>query len=89
MKIARPNYDKPHRCPGWSGVGWLSNKHNWCDGAKRSFPRGYNYAWYAFNRSACCNTLILPLAVKWFDWRTWKWEFTKLKWKIRDWRADR
>ncbi len=22
MRLSRPDYDKPHRCPGWSGPGW-------------------------------------------------------------------
>ena len=32
MRLSRPCYDKPHRCPGWAGGGWRSAKADRCDG---------------------------------------------------------
>lgn len=32
MRLSRPCYDKPHRCPGWAGGGWKSAKRDRCDG---------------------------------------------------------
>lgn len=31
LHIALPDFDKGHRCPGWSGEGMRANKVNWCD----------------------------------------------------------
>lgn len=31
LNISLPDFDKGHRCPGWSGEGWKFNKVNWCN----------------------------------------------------------
>lgn len=31
LHISLPDFDKGHRCPGWSGEGWRHNKVDWCD----------------------------------------------------------
>lgn len=28
MRLSRPCYDKPHRCPGWAGGGWNTAKRD-------------------------------------------------------------
>ena len=33
LNISLPDFDKGHRCPGWSGEGWKYNPVDWCDGA--------------------------------------------------------
>lgn len=30
LRISLPDFDKGHRCPGWSGEGMRFNKTNWC-----------------------------------------------------------
>lgn len=43
MRLSRPCYDKPHRCPGWAGGGWKSSndKHPCDNGSIRTrVPKG-------------------------------------------------
>lgn len=80
MRVAQSDYDKSWRCPGWSGSGWTHNKRNWCDGNLpegvsrwRGGARYYGFGWtLRFQRTNCCNTLVLPYALVWLNWRTWK-----------------
>jgi hypothetical protein len=30
VRISRPCWDKPHRCPGWAGAGWKFPKEDYC-----------------------------------------------------------
>lgn len=34
MRLSRPCYDKPHRCPGWAGGGMRYPKVDRCDGGR-------------------------------------------------------
>jgi hypothetical protein len=76
-RIARCDYNKPHRCPGWSGAGWTFNRHDWCDGvASRRWlhdrDRDYQGLWWLrVRKTACCGTYVLPHILVWLDWRTW------------------
>ena len=74
--IYRLNYDKPHRCPRWSGSGWRT--YPWekiddkCDGM--SFPDGmYEGRWWRwrFNRCSECGTLCWPHIVREIDLYHW------------------
>ena len=31
LNLSLPDFDKGHRCPGWSGEGMRYNKVNWCN----------------------------------------------------------
>jgi hypothetical protein len=77
-RIAECDYDKPARCPGWSGAGWTFNKRDWCDGAIS--PRWVNERdrdfaglwWLRIRKTNCCGTYVLPHVFVWLNWRTWK-----------------
>lgn len=75
------DYDKPHRCPGWSGSGWSYNKRDSCDdvlpdGVRRwrryADASGYGPGWqWMIRRTNCCDTLVLPYVLRWLHWRTY------------------
>lgn len=72
MRFAQCNYDKPHRCPGWSGSGWTLNKRNRCIGGTTWLGDPYSRFWYLkVRRTACCGTYVLPHALVWLNWRTY------------------
>lgn len=67
MRISRPCYDKPHRCPWWAGGGWRYPRVDRCEGGYIR-GRGEQRAWeYRFHRCPVCNVLVLPYASRWFD----------------------
>lgn len=69
--FSRPCYDKPHRCPGWAGGGWLRALVSRCDSgslAPYSFRRRY---WFGA-RCSTCHLYVLPIVTRWLD-PTWIW----------------
>jgi hypothetical protein len=76
VRVSRPNYDKMHRCPGWSGGGMLYAKVSRCDGGSLAW-NGDEYVdiyagrWCAWrvNRCSACGVYVLPSVVRWLDWR--------------------
>ena len=56
MRISRPCYDKPHRCPGQKGGGPKYAKVLLCDGGIVHYPRSM---WW-FGRCELCRVLVLP-----------------------------
>lgn len=74
MRISRPCYDKPYRCPGWSGGGDLFAKRVRCQNKTGSMVNMYDkrlWQW-RFNRHPECGVVVLPYVVRWLDWRWWK-----------------
>lgn len=75
------DYNKPHRCPGWSGAGWKMNRRNNCYDLlgpgehrwrKYGDNSGYGPGWqWMFRSTNCCNTLVLPYVLRWLNWRTY------------------
>lgn len=57
MRLSRPCYDKPHRCPGWAGGGWKSgnDKHPCNSGSIRTRKPDPDYA----------GEFIYPSTAKW------------------------
>lgn len=90
MKLALCDYDKPHRCPGWSGAGWKYNKKDWCDdtipdGMTRwGTPTLYDKKlWYArINKTNCCGTYVLPHFLIWFSPTKHKLAYGRIRSKI-------
>lgn len=85
-RIARPCYDKPHRCPGLRGPGTRYNKpgKNWCPGG---FVYGGQYERlrnWRVHRCEACGTYVLPYVVRWLDWRWWRWVARDLARKWED-----
>ena len=92
MRIARCDYDKPHRCPGWSGTGWTYNKRDFCDGGSPRWAkeedayRGSSLMWeFKVRKTVCCGTYVLPHFLVWFEPHTYAWKARVLSWRIRDW----
>lgn len=87
MRAVRKDYDKPNRCPGWSGSGireypWERSKP-FCDGG----PSGY-YAddcnnWRV-HQCGTCGLRTLPYVTRYID-PDW-YRVTPLWWyRLRDW----
>lgn len=84
MYLARMNYDKHHRCPGWSGGGWTYPKRERCDGGSLMVPGSWNLErtmalpadpWWKWKTYKCrkCDVLVLPYITRWLDptWLAW------------------
>lgn len=77
MRISRPCYDKPHRCPGWAGGGTRYAKVQRCAGITGSMVDMYEKRFwqFRFNKHNECGVTVLPYAVRWLDWRyVWGWK---------------
>jgi hypothetical protein len=87
----RSDYNKPHRCPAWSGPAWIAkDTRTTCP----SGSVGYRYELRAWKwrpaRCPKCGTVSLPYVLRWLDWRTWQLEWQRVKdkmiWAVYDWR---
>lgn len=89
-QISRPNYDKRHRCPGWSGGGWVSARYDQCDNGYIKID--YDSRWWPwrFHRCTRCTVLVLPDVVRWLDptWLLW-WISSRLVRELIQWWEDR
>ena len=65
VKIRRSNYDKPWRCPDWSGPAWKSRDGS-CPGGMLPWQEHRLPEWRFF-RCADCGTVVLPNVLKWLD----------------------
>lgn len=82
MRIMRSDYNKAHRCPSWSGPGWVWRKNYGCEnGYIKSRAWGKWYAPFEFARCSECDVITLPLFLQWFEWRTWQY---RIVWPIRE-----
>lgn len=78
MRISRPCYDKPHRCPGWAGGGDRYAKVQRCKGGHLETGMYEKRLWrWRFNRCDTCDVLALPYAVQYFG--PWWWRYTAAK----------
>lgn len=91
-RVMRRNYDKPHRCPGWSGPAMKGSRLD-IDGDKCGYlaPRGVPTGeigesktpngpdpWNSYGLVRCpgCKTWVLPYWARWAD-------PSYLSWKIK------
>lgn len=86
MKIMRANYDKPHRCPMWSGPAFKGSDGECASGsfAKEFYIERYWYnkdPYWRFHKCRTCGTVVLPVYLQNLDPSWWK---HKIKWKWRD-----
>lgn len=68
MRLSRPCYDKPWRCPGWAGGGMRYAKRERCaDGRVSGWdsPARWPHLW--FHRCGECGVVTLPFATRWLD----------------------
>ena len=69
MRVSRPCYDKPHRCPGWAGGGWKYSKVDLCEnGSIRTSSGGYpgEHRW-SFGRCKKCDVITWPYMIRFID----------------------
>ncbi len=72
MRLSRPCYDKPHRCPGWAGGGMRYAKVSRCDSGSLSDDMYARTAWkWRLNRCATCGVHVLPFVIRYLDPRWW------------------
>lgn len=72
MRISRPCYDKPHRCPGWIGGGDNFPKKDRCENGSIIFgPDGYSRFWqFKFGKCTKCDVRTIPwVLTKLSPWR--------------------
>jgi hypothetical protein len=91
MRLSRPCYDKPRRCPGWAGGGMKYANVKHCTSEDDSY-NGYitwhkGFALWRFGRCNSCDTVTWPFMIQWIDPGFWKY---KLHWwfVLRYWRHD-
>jgi hypothetical protein len=61
MRISRPCYDKPHRCPGWIGGGDKLAKVKRCDGGRINVYGSKLWRW-KFGKCNTCDVRTIPWA---------------------------
>lgn len=91
MRLSRPCYDKPWRCPGWAGGGMRYAKRDRCEGGRML---GWNHGeqrwphlW--FHRCNTCDVVTLPFALRWVisvDW--WGVVTRRAAWRLESWWLD-
>lgn len=85
MRIRRHCYDKPHRCPGWSGGGrkLAPERQTICPSGSFAPYMYEQRLWkWRFHRCDKCGTVALPVVVKYFDPFWW------VKWEMPMWKRD-
>jgi hypothetical protein len=89
VRLSRLCYDKPRRCPGWAGGGWLYAKVPRCDGGHIQLNFNDPYRRWKFHRCDSCDVLALPYLVRWLEWETWRWEGHSQWNRYQNWRELR
>lgn len=80
MIIMRSNYDKPLRCPAWSGPAMKWSKIDFiCPGGMLRSMYYQKHPQYWFHRCPECGTVVLPfawrkLSIPWWidEYKMWK-----------------
>lgn len=68
MRLSRPCYDKPWRCPGWAGGGMKYAKVDHCDNGRMLGWRGdLRWPHLRFHRCDTCNVVTWPSALRWLS----------------------
>lgn len=80
-KFMLPNYDKPWRCPGWSGPGWKGGKGE-CPGGSTAASWGSDRDHWKTFQCPECGTVSLPYKLRLIDPAYW---WGRYDWKVRLW----
>lgn len=67
MRLSRPCYDKPWRCPGWAGGGMKWAKRDRCENGRMQGWHGRPGQQFTFHRCDRCNVVALPYAARWLS----------------------
>ena len=86
MRLSRPCYDKPHRCPGWVGGGMRYPKVDRCDGGRVMIrgdrDRSPGTEPWRFGRCDRCGVVTWPYITRWLD-PSWTVEMLKTEIELR------
>ena len=89
MRAVRKDYDKPNRCPGWSGAGfreypWERDKPH-CDSGSSGYYTDDCNIWHV-HQCSVCGLRTLPFATAFVDpdWYL-RVKLPRLWWRIRSW----
>lgn len=96
MKLSRADYNKPWRCPGWSG----QHPAKCAGGSLAAFYSADGYKWknlykphWTVYQCPKCGIYILPFILRYIEpgelLSMLKWKIRDLKWKILEWRYAR
>lgn len=86
--FSRPDYDKPHRCPGWAGGGMRYARKVRCDGGHVHIDYDRRGWQWRTHRCCLCGLLVLPYVIRWIDPR-WLSYWASTTWRdARYWVAD-
>ena len=87
MRISRPCYDKPHRCPRWAGGGWRSAKAGRCEGGYvrtrpardgQDHPGANRWRW---GRCGKCGVRTVPWELRFLDPAWYRIYLWRAKWR--------
>lgn len=67
MRVSRPCYDKPHRCPGWAGGGAFYGRADRCISGRISVDYEARLWQWRMWRCTACDVITLPYVVRWVD----------------------
>ena len=86
MRLSRPCYDKPHRCPGWAGGGWKFGKVDRCrNGSIRTSTGEYpGVRRWRFGRCTKCDVVTWPYHIRLLDPSNYVME-ARLRWQRLLW----
>ncbi len=67
MRLSRPCYDKPWRCPGWAGGGMRYAKRDRCEDGRMHGWDGQRWPHLRFHRCDTCDVITIPYALRWLS----------------------
>lgn len=98
MRLSRPCYDKPHRCPGWAGGGWKYGKTDRCENGgsirvRKLDDSGHpghpaEFRW-RFSHCTKCDVVTWPYSVRFVDPSNYVVEIKSLWQRLQWWWEDR
>lgn len=84
MRISRPCYNKPHRCPGWAGGGMRYAKVDRCvNGYLPDEMCQQKFRRLKMHQCEACGVFVLPLAIQYVDPLWWHYKLFRVWSEIR------
>jgi len=73
MKISRPDFNKPKRCPTWAGPGWGRKRIKRSGNCEALININYEDKLWRYKLQKCdsCGVIVLPFNLRYLDWYTW------------------
>jgi hypothetical protein len=84
MYLRRHCYDKPWRCPGWSGGGWRYTDDTRCESGHLDIFDGNRFPSWRFSRCNRCDVRAIPYVTRWLDWTYVGWRLMRFAGHLKD-----